>query len=258
MQVHVLASGSTGNAVYFKMGKTQVLIDAGISARRIEQGLAKVGVRAADLDGILITHEHTDHIKGIDVLVRKHHIPVWTKPKTWEMISCRDKLPADCVKFLEADLELNDLYIKPFTISHDAVDPIGFCLYRNNFKSVVATDLGIINRELIEALTLSDVAVLEANHDIAMLKNGRYPAFLKNRILSNKGHLSNIEAGKLLANIKKKPNMQVFLAHLSQENNRPSIAYNTVSQILAESGYEVGNEISIKCTSAYQVCSYIA
>lgn len=258
MQVHILASGSSGNAIYFQVGETRILIDAGISARRIEHGLASVGVKACDLDGILVTHEHTDHVKGIDVFVRRHHIPVFARPKAWDMMSFRDKLPSNCIKFLEADLELKDLYIKPFSISHDAIDPVGFSLFSHNFKGVVATDLGVVNKEVKEALCLADIAILEANHDIKMLKGGSYPAFLKNRILSSKGHLSNIEAGKLLANIKKKPNMQVFLAHLSQENNRPSIAYNTVSQILTKAGYEVGTDISIKCTSAQQVCSYIA
>ncbi len=258
MQVHVLASGSTGNAILFRSPRAQVLIDAGISCRRIEQGLARVGVKAGDLDAVLITHEHNDHVKGIDVLVRKHHIPVFAKARTWQMISCQDKLPSDCVKLLENELELKDLYIRPFATSHDAVEPVGFCLFNNKIKSVVATDLGIINRDLIEAISLADIVVLEANHDINMVKNGSYPAFLKNRILGNKGHLSNIAAGKLLASVNKKATMQVFLAHLSQENNRPSIAYNTVNQILTEAGHEVGKDIFLKCTSAHQLCSYIA
>lgn len=258
MQVHVLASGSTGNAVCFNMGKTKILIDAGISARRIEQGLDKIGLKASDLDAVLITHEHTDHVKGIDVFVRRHHIPVFARPKTWEMISCRDKLPSNCIRYLESELELKDIYIKTFKISHDAVDPVGFCLYSEKYKCVLATDLGVVTKEVEEAISLADLVILESNHDLAMLKNGSYPIYLKNRIVGNKGHLSNVQAGNLLARVKKKPNMRVFLAHLSQENNMPSIAYNTVSQILTEAGHEVGKDIFLKCTSAQQLCSYIA
>lgn len=258
MQVHVLASGSTGNAILFRSPQAQVLIDAGISCRRIEQGLAKVGVKAGDLDAILITHEHNDHVKGIDVLVRKHQIPVYAKAKTWQMINCQDKLPSDCVKILENELELKDLYIRPFATSHDAVEPVGFCLFNNKIKSVLATDLGIINQELIEAVSLADIVVLESNHDINMVKTGTYPAFLKKRILGDEGHLSNIAAGKLLAHVKKKEQMQVFLAHISQENNRPSIAYNTVNQILTAAGLDVGKDIFLQCTSAHEVRSYIA
>ncbi|NLJ71954.1 MAG: MBL fold metallo-hydrolase [Syntrophomonadaceae bacterium] len=258
MQVHILASGSSGNAIFFQMGSTKVLIDAGISAKRIELGLASVGVRAEELDAILITHEHSDHVKGIDVLVRRHQIPVFARPKTWEQISCQEKLPSACVKYLEDDLELNNLYIKPFPISHDAVDPVGFTLFSGNFKGVVATDLGLVDEAVSDALEMADIAILEANHDVQMLRNGAYPTFLKERILGNRGHLSNIEAGKLLANIKKKPNMQVFLAHLSRENNLPSLAYNTVTDILTQAGYELGTDIELRCASSYKVCSYIA
>lgn len=258
MQVHVLASGSTGNAVYFNMGETRVLIDAGISARRIEQGLAQVGVKASDLDAILITHEHTDHIKGIDVLVRRHHVPVFARPKTWEMISCRDKLPSHCIRFLEAELELQEMYIKPFAISHDAVDPVGFCLHYQNSKYVLATDLGVVTKSVEEAVSLADLVILESNHDINMVRTGDYPAFLKRRILGDVGHLSNIEAGKLLAKVKKKPNMRVFLAHLSQNNNLPSLAENTVAQVLQDNGCILGEEVILHRTSAQQLCSYIA
>lgn len=258
MQVHVLASGSTGNAVFFNMGKTKILIDAGISARRIEQGLDKIGVKASDLDAILITHEHTDHVKGIDVLVRRHHIPVYARPKTWEMISCRDKLPNNCIRYLESELMLQDIYIKPFTISHDAVDPVGFCLHREKCKFVLATDLGVVTKEVEEAISLADLVILESNHDLAMLKNGSYPMFLKNRIIGSKGHLSNVQAGKLLAKVKKKPNMRVFLAHLSQENNLPHIAEKTVANILKEEGCLVGEEVILHRTFPQTISSFIA
>ncbi|HZK42911.1 MAG TPA: MBL fold metallo-hydrolase [Syntrophomonadaceae bacterium] len=258
MQVHVLASGSSGNAVYFQMGKTRILIDAGITARRIEQGLDKVGVKASELDAILVTHEHLDHVKGIDVLVRRHHIPVFARPKTWEMIKCRDNLPSNCVKCLDSDLELPDMYIKPFPISHDAVDPVGFCLYNQNRKYVLATDLGVVTEVVEDAINMADLVILESNHDLAMLRNGSYPRFLKKRIESCEGHLSNVEAGQLLAKVNKKPNMSVFLAHLSQENNMRHVAENTVTHILKESGCVVGEDIILHRTYPNTISSFIA
>ncbi len=248
MQLHILASGSTGNSVLIELGGRKLLIDAGISARRIERGLAGVGISVSDLDGLLITHEHSDHIKGIQTLVKKHRLPVYARPATWEAISGQDKIPPECRRELGERLDIGAVKIVPFPISHDAADPVGFCFYYQNIKWVIATDLGVITRGAAEALAYADVAILEANHDLEMLQTGPYPAFLKQRIRSKHGHLSNHDAGQILAHIPRQRVMQVFLAHLSQQNNHPHLAEWTVSQVLQKSGCEVGEEIVLHRT----------
>jgi phosphoribosyl 1,2-cyclic phosphodiesterase len=248
MQLHILASGSTGNAVLVEMGGKQLLIDAGISARRIERGLSEVGIQVDRLDGVLITHEHSDHIKGIEVLVRKHHIPVYARPATWEAMNCRDKIPREYQKDLGSSLDIGAVKVVPFATSHDAADPVGFCFYFQDYKWVLATDLGIVTPGVEKALAYADVAILEANHDVDMLRNGPYPLFLKTRIRSRVGHLSNHEAGQILARTPRQRAMQVFLAHLSQQNNLPQLAERTVREVLQKSGCAVGEDIILHRT----------
>ncbi|HBQ85503.1 MAG TPA: MBL fold metallo-hydrolase, partial [Syntrophomonas sp.] len=216
MQVHILASGSTGNSVLLQLGGKNILIDAGISARRIEQGLAGVGVKAGELDGVLITHEHIDHIKGLDVFIRRHKIPVYTRPGTWEGIPCRSKLPPQCCCDIYENIDIGPVRIETFPISHDASDPVGFCFYWSKIKWTLATDLGVITPEVKQALAHASLAILESNHDMEMLQTGPYPSFLKQRIKGIKGHLSNLDAARLLAYAGQQGPMQVFLAHLSK------------------------------------------
>lgn len=248
MQLHILASGSTGNAVLIEMGGRKILIDAGISARRIERGLSEVGIQLSNLDGILITHEHSDHIKGIEVLVRKHHLPVYARPATWGAMRGRDKIPREYRRELGDSLDVGAIKIVPFAISHDAADPVGFCFYYQQTKWVLATDLGVVTRSVEEALAYADVAILESNHDVEMLQAGPYPQFLKQRIKSSVGHLSNHDAGQLLARTPRQRVMQVFLAHLSQQNNLPPLAERTVREVLEKSDCAVGEEIILNRT----------
>lgn len=257
MQAHILASGSTGNSVLLQLGGKNILIDAGISARRIEQGLTGVGVKPGELDCILITHEHIDHIKGLDVLVRRHGIPVYTRPGTWEGIPCRSKLPSQCCCDIYENIDIGSVRVETFPISHDANDPVGFCFFWQQTKWTLATDLGVITPEVKDALAHASLAILESNHDVDMLQSGPYPAFLKQRIKGSKGHLSNLDAARLLAYAGKHGRMEVFLAHLSQQNNTPSLAENTVSSFLAEQGYKVGQDIVLHRTHSVQTASYV-
>lgn len=245
MEIHILASGSTGNATLFKFGNTTLLVDAGISARRIEQGMAEVGLKAGDLDGILISHEHSDHVKGLDVLVRRHQIPVFTRPKTWAELPCRHKfLPQACVEIAQ-EFSIGPVAINAFDISHDAAEPVGFSFSYKKKKVVMLTDLGVVSSRVEKVLEGADAAVIEANHDLDMLENGPYPRFLKQRIKSSSGHLSNAHAGRLLARLGCQPGMKVFLAHLSQHNNHPDLAEKTVANCLSSSGYQVGKDICL-------------
>lgn len=257
MQIHILASGSTGNAVFLELGGTRLLIDAGISCRRIERGLNEVGSSVEELDAILITHEHTDHIKGLDVLVRKHCIPVYARSRTWEMIRFRDRLPLDCCQELGRDLELGNTYIEAFATSHDAVEPVGFCFYYQQMKWVVATDLGFVSDGVGKALQNADLVVLESNHDPEMLRNGPYPEFLKQRIRSKKGHLSNHDAAQALAKTNCRTGAHVFLAHLSQKNNRIDVAASTVNDILRQHGCDVGHDIQLHPTYPDRIVSLV-
>lgn len=248
MQVHVLASGSTGNAVFLNFGDTNILIDAGISTRRIKQRLEAIGTDIAALDAVLITHEHRDHVNGLATLTKKYRVPVYARPDAWEAMYCRSVLPDECCCTLENSLDIGTVKIEPFSISHDAADPVGFNLFNNNVKCSVATDLGFATETVKKSLNLSDIIVLEANHDVDMLKNGSYPWHLKKRILSNRGHLSNNDAGWLLARLARRSRTKVMLAHLSQENNRPELAEDTVSGILKEQQCEVGQDICLTMT----------
>ncbi len=242
LEIHILASGSTGNAAVFKFGETTLLLDAGISARRIERGLAEVDIKAGDLDGVLLTHEHNDHIKGLDVFIRRYHIPVYTRPKTWEKLPCRHRFPSECCLEIENELSIRNVGITAFNISHDAADPVGFTFFYGGKKVVMATDLGVVTAGVEKAMQDADAVVLEANHDLGMLENGPYPRFLKQRIKSSSGHLSNVNAGGLLSRINCRPGMRVFLAHLSLHNNHPDLAEKTVRKLLMENGHLVGRD----------------
>ncbi len=248
MQVHVLASGSTGNAILVKMGEAKILIDAGISTRRIKNALAGVGTAIEDLDGVLVTHEHRDHVSGLATLTKKYRLPVYTRQATWQAMYCQDTILPECRCNLEDSLDIGQIKIEPFSISHDAADPVGFNLYYGRQKCSVATDLGFVTDTVKKALTLADVMVLEANHDVDMLKNGSYPWILKRRIMSNKGHLSNTDTGWTLARLDRRRHTKVLLAHLSQENNRPEIAENTVGAILREQGCCLNEDIELHVT----------
>lgn len=257
MQVHILASGSTGNAVLIEMGGKKFLVDIGISAKRVELGLKGVGVQASELDGVLITHEHSDHIKGLDVFIRRHKVPVYARPATWGQISCRDKLPLECCFDLGEKLNIGSLQIEPFPISHDAIDPVGFSFCFGHTKCVLATDMGMITEEVEQALSYADVLILESNHDVGMVQTGPYPYFLKKRILGDQGHLSNVQAGNLLSSIDRKPHMEVFLAHLSQHNNTPRIAEETVVEVLCNHNCGVGDEIVLHRTHVDRTASFV-
>lgn len=253
MQIHVLASGSTGNAIFIEMEDTRLLVDAGISTRRIKQSLDKLGTNIEDLDGVLITHEHRDHVNGLTTLLKKYQVPAYTRPDTWQSMYCRQVLPDACCRDLPDSLDIGKIKIEPFSISHDAADPVGYRLYAGNHKVSVATDLGFVTPTVKDALSFSDILVLEANHDVTMLKNGSYPWHLKKRIMSNRGHLANTDAGWTLARLERKTHTHVFLAHLSQENNRPELAEETVTDILTKEGCKLGQDITLHLTYPEQI-----
>ena len=232
LRVAVLASGSKGNAAYIELDGVRLLIDAGISARRITRSLADLGVDAASLDGVFVTHEHSDHIKGLPTLLKQYRLPLFAPPATLRAIGESLAVPEDTFTPLAGDVMLGSVAVKSFSTLHDAASPVGYAVCGSE-KCALATDLGFLTNDVMAAIEGSDVLILEANHDRELLQSGSYPWRLKQRILSNRGHLSNSAAAWALVRLKKRPRA-VFLAHMSQENNRPERVEETVRTILAQ------------------------
>ena len=233
LEICILASGSKGNAVYVSGGSTSILIDAGLSGIEIERRLNSKGLYPKDLDAILVSHEHTDHIQGVGVLSRRFNLPVYMNSKT-EKASLSQLGNVRVIKNFEcgSPFKINDLYIHPFSISHDAEDPSGFTVNQNGTKIGIATDLGIATSMVKEHLKGCSLLILEANHDEDMLINGPYPWPIKQRIKSRTGHLSNEASKNLLKEVQHDRLKYVILAHLSETNNTPQKALSEVGRAM--------------------------
>ena len=248
MRLCSIASGSSGNCIYAGTETTHVLVDAGISGKRVENGLNDIGLSCRDLDGIFITHEHNDHVAGLGVLSRRYGIPIYATAKTADaMRECKSlgAIPDELFYEVRADepFRIKDLAVNPMRISHDAADPVGYRFFCGNSRAAVCTDLGTYNDYTVECLKGMDVLLLEANHDVNMLQVGSYPYYLKQRILGNRGHLSNENSGRLLSRVLHDGLKKVVLGHLSHENNLPELAYETVRMEidLADNPYHAGD-----------------
>lgn len=234
MRLTSIASGSSGNCIYVGSDTTHLLVDIGIAGKRVEAGVNKLGIDMKDIDGILITHEHSDHIGGLGVIARRYGIPIYTTPGTKAAIlDPRSHVgPIDpdliCEIYPEDRLTIKDIVINPMKISHDAAQPVAYRFYYGKQKIGVITDLGNYNEYTVESLKGMNALFIEANHDVKMLQVGPYPYYLKQRILSDRGHLSNERAGSLLSEIMNDNLQAVFLGHLSKENNIPELAYESV------------------------------
>ena len=233
MELCSIASGSSGNCICVGSDNCHVLIDAGISGKRIEQGLNSIDLKTADMQGILITHEHIDHIAGVGVLARKYGLPLYATEGTIDAVLNTksvgkiDEALFRCVK-PGVDFVIGDLTIEPISISHDAADPVAYKVKQPGKSAAVMTDLGTYDDNIVEKLKNLDVLLLEANHDVRMLQAGSYPYQLKRRILGDRGHLSNELSGQLLGELLHDNFKAIFLGHLSKENNYPELAYETV------------------------------
>lgn len=233
MRLCSIASGSSGNCIYVGSDKTHLLVDTGISKKRIDEGLAQLEVKPEELSGILITHEHADHIQGLGVFSRKYGIPIYATKGTLRGITeykCLGKMPEGLYHEVQVDsvFKIGDLEVKPFSISHDANEPSGFRIENGSKSIAVATDLGIYDDYIVENLKNLNAIVLEANHDVHMVEVGPYPYPLKQRVLGRLGHLSNELTGRLLCNILHEDLRHVVLGHLSKENNYEELARETV------------------------------
>ncbi len=247
LKVTTLASGSSGNCALFSDGETHVLIDAGISCRRICTSLRSLGVEPSHLAGVLITHEHTDHISGLATLTRQLGIPVYTSPGTGRQLCYRIAALEDLLHPQSPgdSFSLGGLDIETFPTLHDAAEPMGFAVSSGGRKAAVVTDLGLVTEAVHAGMAGASLVLVEANHDEEWVRSGPYPYALKARILGDRGHLSN-EAGGLLARTAVEAGARtVVLAHLSSENNTPEHAYAAVSTILLGCGAHPGEDLTL-------------
>jgi len=244
-----LYSGSSGNSMFIASGETKLLADAGLSAKKIISALNSIGEDPSELSAILVSHEHSDHIKGAGVLSRKFNLPIYASEGTWREM---ERLIGDvddrnrrvimpCVPFT-----IGGIQVTAFPIPHDAADPVGFCFEAEGKKVTIATDIGSINTDLLNYFEDSDLLLLESNHDVEMLKAGPYSWELKQRIASSRGHLSNEAAGEVVAYMAQKGTKCFLLGHLSRENNFPELAYQTVCNALTAKCLEVGTDVTVE------------
>ena len=244
MRFQSIASGSSGNCIYAGSDNTHLLMDVGISRKRTNEALHGIGLDLKEIDGIFITHEHSDHISGLPVIAKYSSMPIYATRGTIDAIRRTPKgaaIDPDRFVCVRADepVTVGDLRVDPMRISHDAAEPVGYRIYDGEKKACVCTDLGCYTDYTLQCLQDSDVLLIESNHDINMLQVGPYPYRLKQRILGDRGHLSNASSGQLLSRILNSHLKGIFLGHLSQENNLPELAFETVRVeiMFSESGY---------------------
>ncbi len=233
MRLLSIASGSSGNCIYVGDDTTHILIDAGISGKRIEAGLNSAGISGKDLDAVFVTHEHADHIGGLGVLARKFDVPIYSTRGTIAGISMSKSVGDIDGQLFQTirrneNISVGSLMIQAVQVSHDAAEPVCYKVSNGAASVAVATDMGYYTEEIVEQLRGLDAILLEANHDVNMVQVGPYPYYLKQRILGKKGHLSNESAGRLLSEILHDDMKHIFLGHLSRENNLPQLAHEAV------------------------------
>lgn len=244
----VLASGSTGNAFYVETEEQSLLVDAGLSGKQMEELFRQINRSMKQLSGILVTHEHSDHIKGIGVIARKYGLPIYANEKTWnEMESKIGEIPFSQKNIfkMESIHSFGNLDVESFGVSHDAAEPMFYCFHHNNKKIVLITDTGYVSDRMKGIIKDADVFIFESNHDVEMLRMCRYPWNIKRRILGDFGHVSNEDAGLALADVIGDQTKRIYLAHLSQDNNMKDLARMSVSQTLESKGIQVGGHLEL-------------
>ncbi len=246
-----LYSGSSGNCLFVSSTHTNILVDCGTSCKKICEGLASIDSSIEDIDAILVTHEHSDHVQSLGMISKKFNIPVYANLETWNaMEKQKEKVSENNINYFtnDEDFTLNDLTIHPFSTPHDAANPCGFNIHNGKKKLSIATDLGHMDNSIFKQLEKSSFILLEANYEPEVLKMSKYPYHLKQRIAGPNGHLSNQTAGKTIAALMKKDLKQVLLGHLSKESNFPELAYKSVAEELMNSNSDI-NTIKLNVAS---------
>ncbi|MED3551804.1 MBL fold metallo-hydrolase [Cytobacillus praedii] len=248
LQFSVLASGSTGNAIYVETEDHSFLVDAGLSGKQMEALFQKIDRDMGKLSGILVTHEHSDHIKGVGIVARKYKLPVYANEKTWQaMDGLIGQVPVE-QKFvfnMETVKTFGSLDIESFGVSHDAADPMFYVFHHGEKKVVIITDTGYVSDRMKGLISNADAYVFESNHDVQMLRMGRYPWSIKRRILSDVGHVSNEDAAIAMSEVAGDRTKRIYLAHLSQDNNMKDLARMAVAQTLEGRGIRIGEQFDL-------------
>ncbi|MEI6603302.1 MAG: MBL fold metallo-hydrolase [Clostridia bacterium] len=244
-----LYSGSSGNALFVSAGGTKILVDAGLSCKRIFSALDSIGENPTDISAIFISHEHIDHVRGAGIISRKLNIPIFANENTWaRMIPLVGSVSPENIMIFKTGehLQHGGIKIHPFSIPHDAAEPVGFNFFANGKKLTIATDIGHVNDEILGHVDGSDLILLESNHDLEMLRIGPYPYYLKRRIEGKHGHLSNDTASEIVVFLAERGTCRFILGHLSKENNFPELAYLTMQNKLQTKNLVIGKDIIVE------------
>ncbi len=249
-----IVSGSSGNCTLVCCNNTKILIDCGISGKKITAYLNDMNINPMEIDGILVTHEHIDHTSGVGIMSRKFNIPVIASEGTWEGMNIGKISEENCRIFTKTiPFEIGSMIIKPFDIPHDAEQPTGYIINADGKKLAVATDIGHITDTVTDNLKGCNAVILESNYDEHMLQTGPYPQNLKNRISGKKGHLANKDAGTLATYLAQNGTKHIMLGHLSNENNSPEIAFSEVARELEFSGIQPGKDVLLSVAPRYDI-----
>lgn len=251
LQFSILASGSSGNCTYVESDQQKLLIDAGLSGKRIEQLFKQIDRQIADIDAILVTHEHKDHIHGVGVLSRKYNIPIYANSKTWEKLDHMiGQIHPDNRRIFEPDKlqSFGNIDVLSYEVSHDAIHPQFYSFQNNKKQFVMLTDTGYVSDKLRYELKNASAYLIESNHEIEMLRCGKYPWSLKQRILGDKGHLSNEDGALAMTDLIGNHTQEIYLGHLSRDNNTKEIAMNVMRDILTHHNFDVEHDLKLMMT----------
>ncbi|WP_400244612.1 MBL fold metallo-hydrolase [Niallia sp. JL1B1071] len=248
MRFSVLASGSTGNAIFVESGEHSFLVDAGLSGKQMEGLFQSIERKMSDLTGILVTHEHSDHIKGVGIVARKYKLPIYANEKTWNAMNpLIGEIPTE-QKFqfdMETVKTFGNLSIESFGVSHDAAEPMFYVFHEGEKKLVLITDTGYVSDRMKGIISNADSYVFESNHDVQMLRMGKYPWNIKRRILSDVGHVCNEDAAIAMSEVIGDRTKHIYLAHLSLDNNMKDLARMSVGQTLESRGVGLGEQVNL-------------